>query len=188
MVFCKEKIIESWWKILSKDLKIFDNKLIVLYILENAHMPLSITQIVKFCEDFDDITYFDICTYLDNLKSSNYIKEILNEGNILYVPTELGSNTLNELLELVPGVNLHNLKKLINKNAIEVKTDYSIDTTIIPIKSDEYKVSCYIRDGNDEMVNITIYAGTKAQAKNISKNWNENAEEIYTKLLDLMTK
>lgn len=175
-------------KIMSKDLKIFDNKLIVLYILENAKIPLSITQIVKYCEDFEDITYFDICTYLDSLKSSNYIQETYNEGNILYSPTELGNSTLNELLELVPGVNLYNLKKLINKNAIEIKTDYSIDTTIIPIKSDEYKVSCYIKDGNDEMINITMYAGTKEQAKNISKNWNENAEEIYTKLLELMTK
>lgn len=151
-------------------------------------MPLTITQIVKFCEDFDDITYFDICTYLDSLKSSEYIYETLNEGNILYAPTDLGSTTLKELLELVPGVNLYNLKKLINKNAVEIKTDYSIDTTIIPLKADEYKVSCYIKDGNDEMINITMYAGTKEQAKNISQNWSENAEEIYTKLLELMTK
>ena len=175
-------------KNLSKELKIFDNKLIVLYILENAKTPLSITQIVKYCEDFEDITYFDICTYLDSLKSSKYIFEKYNEGNILYSPTELGTTTLNELLELIPGVNLYNLKKLINKNAIEIKTDYSIDTTIIPIKSDEYKVSCYIKDGNDEMINITMYAGNKDQAKNISKNWNDNAEDIYTKLLELMTK
>ena len=38
------------------------------------------------------------------------------------------------------------------------------------------------------MINITMYAGTKEQAKNISVNWSENAEEIYTKLLELMTR
>ena len=32
-----------------------------------------------------------------------------------------------------------------------------------------------------------MYAGTKDQAKNISKNWSENSEKIYTKLLSLMT-
>ena len=37
------------------------------------------------------------------------------------------------------------------------------------------------------MINITLYAGTKEQAKNISTNWSENAEEIYIKLLELMT-
>ena len=175
-------------KILSKELEIFDNKLIVLYILENAKVPLSITQILKYCEDFEDITYFDICTYLENLKVSNYISEAFNENTAMYAPTKLGSTTLHELLELVPGVDIYNLKKMISKNDVEIKTDYSIDTNIIPIKSDEYKVSCYIKDGNDEMVNITIYAGTKEQAKNISNNWNRNAEDIYVKLLDMMTK
>lgn len=173
---------------MSKDLEVFDNKIIVLYILENSNKPLTIDQIVKFCDEFDDITYFDICLYIDNLKSSGYIEESIEENTSLYSITKEGSDTLNELIELIPGVDLFNLKKVINKNIVEVKTEYSIDTNIIPIKSDEYKVSCYIKDGNDELVNISIYAGNKAQAKNISKNWSTNAEEIYTKLLDMMTK
>ena len=159
-----------------------------MYILESASKPLSIENIVKLCEEFEDITYFDICSYIDSLRNSNYIEETIEDSSALYQLTELGNSTLKELLELIPGVNLYKLKKMIKKNITEVKTYYSIDTVIIPIKEEEYKVSCYIKDGNDELVNISIYAGTKEQAKNISKNWNNNAEEIYTKLLELMTK
>ena len=173
---------------MAKDLEIFDNRLIILYILQNAKRPLTLNQIVTFCEEFDDITYIDICMYIDSLKKSNYIYEKIESENILYSPTEIGLNTLNELLELIPGVDLYNIKKLVNKNYVEVNTEYSINTNIIPIKADEYKVSCFIKDGNDEMINITMYAGTKEQARNISNNWSENAEEIYTKLLELMTK
>ena len=57
---------------MAKDLELFDNKIIVLYILEKNAKSLSIEQIVKFCEDFEDITYFDICTYIQELKSNNY--------------------------------------------------------------------------------------------------------------------
>lgn len=173
--------------ILSKDLKVFDNKIIVLYILSNSAKPLNITQIVKLCEEFDDITYFDICAYIDNLKQNKYIYENIEENNLTYKVTELGENVLKELLELIPGVNLHNLKKIIDKNMSDVKKDYSVDTVIIPIKAEEYKVSCYIKDGIDELINITMYAGTKDQAKNISKNWSKNSEEIYTKILEYMT-
>lgn len=173
---------------MSKDLEIFDNKIIILYILENANKPLTIQQMVKFCEEFNDITYFDICGYIESLKANNYIKETLDDQNTLYSLTEHGISTLKELLELIPGVNLYNLKKLINKNIIQIKTEYDIDTIIIPVKEDEYKISCYIKDGNDELVNISIYACNKEQAKNISNNWNQNAEEIYSKLLDMMTK
>lgn len=173
---------------MSKDLEIFDNKIIVLYILENANKPLTIQQIVKFCEEFKEITYFDICGYIESLKANNYIKQTMDNSNILYSLTDHGVATLKELLELIPGVNLYNLKKIINKNIIQIKTEYDIDTIIIPIKDEEYKVSCYIKDGNDELVNISIYAGNKDQAKNISNNWNQNAEYIYSKLLDMMTK
>lgn len=171
-----------------KNPELFDNKIIVLYILNNVSKPLTMEQIVKYCEDFDDITYFDICEYVEKLKSSGYVISYLEDNTVLYKLTPSGINTLSELLELIPGVNLYNLKKMINKNMIEINTDYSINTQVIPIKSDEYKISCYIKDGNDELVNISIYAGTKEQAKNISKNWQENAENIYSKLLDLMTK
>ncbi len=173
---------------MTNESKIFDSKIIVLYILDIAGKPLSIDQIVKFCEEFDDITYFDICSYIDSLKTSNYIDENLEENTMIYSLNDLGRATLKELLELIPGVNLHNIKKMINKNITKVKTDFSIDTTILPIKDDEYKVACYIKDGNDELINITLYAGSKEQAKNIAKNWDEKAEEIYNQLLKAMTK
>lgn len=172
----------------SNDLELFDNKIVVLYVLEQASKPLTLDQIATFCDEFDDMTYFDIGEYIQSLIHSGYVVKFAQDDIILYKITENGIATLNELLELIPGVNLHNIKKLINKNAKQINTDYSINTQIIPIKSEEYKISCYIKDGHDELVNITIYAGTIEQAKNISKNWQENAEDIYSKLLNLMTK
>jgi len=174
---------------MAKDLNFLDNKIIVLYVLQNAYpKSLTIDQIVKYLEEFDDITYFDICAYIESLKKSLYILERLEEENVKsYEITELGSSTLSELLELIPGVDIYNLKKMVNKNTVEINTDYSIGTNIIPLKAEEYKISCYIKDGKDELINITMYAGTKEQAKNISKNWANNSKIIYNKLLSLMT-
>lgn len=173
---------------MSNELNLFDNKIIILYILDNSKKPLTTNQIAKFCEDFEDITYFDICIYIEDLKSNGYISEFIEDSNVLYRITTEGFNTLKELLELIPGVNLYNLKKMINKNMVEINTEYAIDTNILPIKDGEFKVSCYIKDGNDELINITMYAGDKEQAKNISKNWSKNSEKIYAKLLEMMTK
>ena len=44
----------------------------------------GITQIVKLCEEFEDITYIDICTYIDNLKQNYYINEIIDQNNLTY--------------------------------------------------------------------------------------------------------
>lgn len=173
---------------MAKDLEIFDNKIIILYILEKNSKALSVEQIAKFCEDFDDITYFDICTYIQELKSNEYIIESTVEGQLVYSISASGLSTLQELLELIPGVNLHNIKKIINKNIVKIKTDYSIDNIVLPVSDDSFKVSCYIKEGNDELVNITMYAANRDQARNITKNWNKDAESIYEKLLEMMTK
>lgn len=167
---------------------VFDNKIIVLYILNNALKPLTIDQIIKLCEEFDDMTYFDICSYIEQLKEKNFIDEMLENSSMTYFPTELGRNTLKELLELIPGVNIHNIKKSFNKNMIEVKQDFSVDTSIIPLNNDKYKVSCFIKEGNDELINISVYATSKEQAKNISRVWNEKFETIYSELLKMLTK
>lgn len=171
-----------------KDLELFENKIIILYILNNSNMSLTLNQIVKFCEDFDDITYFDICTYIENLLENDYIEKILEDENTLYKITASGECMLKELLEFIPGLDLYNIKKLLNKNIAEIKTDNSIYTTVTPIKSDEYKISCCIKDGNYELINISLYAGHIEQARNISKNWAKDAENIYDKLIDMLTK
>lgn len=171
-----------------ENLEIFDKRILVLYILDVAKKSLTVDQIVSFCSDFDDITYFDICEYIQNLKTNNYIEEYNQDNVTLYRLTQNGILILQELLELIPGVNLYKLKKIISKNIVNVKTEYSIGSNVITVKSDEYKISCYIKDGNDELVNITIYAGNKENAKNISKNWQENSDKIYTELLKMMTK
>lgn len=172
---------------LENESNIFDNKIIVLYILNNSSKPLSIDQIIKLCEEFDDITYFDIYSYIQELKKNKFIDETLENSTMTYFATELGKNTLKELVELIPGVNIHNIKKSFNKNMIEVKRDFSVDTSIHPLKDDKFKVSCYIKEGNDELINISVYATSKDQAKNISRNWNEKFETIYSTLLDFLT-
>lgn len=171
-----------------KNIEIFDKRILVLYILDIAKKSLTVDQIASFCGDFDDITYFDICEYIQNLTNNNYIEEYSEDDVVLYRLTSQGTLILQELLELVPGVNLYNLKKIISKNMVSVKTEYSIGSNVIPVKSDEYKISCYIKDGNDELVNVTIYAGNKENVKNIAKNWQENSEKIYSELLKMMTK
>lgn len=176
---------------MSQSFDFFDKKLIVLFVLKESNSALSITQIVKLCSDFEDITYFDICEYIDLLKSSNYIIEIeeSDENNTKYYSlTDEGNIALGELIELIPGVNLYNIKKLLSKEIDNLKKDYEIGSHAIPIKFNEYKVACYIKDGNDELVNITLYAGNKECAKEIQDNWQNNANEIYSKVIDLMYK
>ena len=73
------------------------------------------------------------------------------------------------------------------RSIVKVKTDFSVDNIVVPL-NDRYKVTCYIKEGSDELVSITMYASDKSQARNITRNWNNDAVGIYERLLEMMTK
>ncbi len=166
---------------------LFDKKLIILLVLKESGSYLSIDQIAKICVDFEDITYFDIREYLDSLLKSEHILEKNDDGTVYYELTEKGIHSLEELQPLIPGVNLHHLKKIMTREMVSLKKDYEIGANVIPLKHGEYKVSCYIKDGNDELINITLYAGDKDRAKQITDNWHSDSSNIYIKIIELMT-
>ena len=167
---------------------IFDKRLIVLFVLKESKNPLTTEDISKLCSEFEDITYIDICMFIDSLNTSGYIKEDFEDNKTFYSINESGLEILNELIELIPGISLLNIKNILKDRMNDFKKEYEIDTIAIPIKKDEYKVSCFIKEANDELINLTIYAGDKENAKRISQNFKENTEEIYNKILELMTK
>lgn len=173
---------------MNSNFELFDKKLIILLVLKESGSYLSIDQIAKICVDFENITYFDIREYLDKLLYSEHILEKKDDQTIYYELTEKGINSLEELEPLIPGVNLHHLKKIMSKEMVSLKKDYEIGANVIPLKHGEYKVSCYIKDGNDELINITLYAGDKDRAKQITDNWQTDSSNIYIKIIELMTK
>jgi len=169
------------------DTDIFDKRLLILLLLKEVSKPLTAEQISNLCSEFEDITYIDVCVFIDSLRNSNYLTETYENNKVLYSLTDAGTDILSELIELVPGVNLLNIKNILKNSFEDYKQDYDIDAIILPIKEDEYKVNCYIKDGNDELINFTIYAGDKENAKKISANWKNNADDLYGKIIELMT-
>ena len=173
---------------MTDNFEFFDKKFIILLVLEESNAHLSIDQIAKMCSDFEDITYFDICEYVDSLVKSAHIQEIYENDVKFFSLTDYGNSTLEELVEIIPGISMHNIKKILSKQINEIKKNYEIGSQIIPIKHGEYKIACYIKDGNDELLNITLYAGDIDNAKHISKNWESDANNIYIKTIEMMTK
>lgn len=166
---------------------IFDKRLLILLLLNETKQALSAEQITNLCSEFEDITYIDICVFIDSLLNSKYICETYENNTTFYTVTDEGTDVLDELIELVPGINLLNIKNVLKSTFEDYKQIYEIDAIILPIKKDEYKVNCYIRDGNDELINFTLYAGNKENAKKISSNWKNNADDLYGKIIELMT-
>lgn len=172
---------------LDNDTNIFDKKLIVLFLLKETGSNLTIEQMTKLCNEFEDVTYIDICGYVESLLASEYILEKIQDNKKYYELTQTGENILSELIELIPGINWLNIKKTLKSQMIGYSKNYEVGTKIIPVHGDEMKISCYIKDNADELINLTIFAGDKESAKRISEHWSKNADDIYMKIIELMS-
>lgn len=180
-----------------KNLKIFDNRILILYIIQTTSADLQLNQIASICSDFDDVTYFDVCEYVQNLIFNGYIYSIESqdfngedETYSIYKLTKLGETTLKELLELVPGVDLFKLKTIVNEKVSNNKNkslNLSVGTKILPLKNDDFKVSCYIKEDNADLINISLYGSNKDETANIVKNWENNYMDVYNNIIEKMT-
>ena len=72
---------------MTDNFEFFDKKFIILLVLDESNSYLSIDQIAKMCSDFEDITYFDICEYIDSLvrRYSRFANVEINENNDGYI-------------------------------------------------------------------------------------------------------
>ena len=64
----------------------------------------------------------------------------------------------------------------------------SITSEYIPQNENEYNVKCKIVENNQTLFEVQLFAGSRKQAKAISDKWNNNAEDLYPKILEILTK
>ena len=71
-------------------------------------------------------------------------------------------------------------------DTIENKSSISADYT--PNGENNFTVRCKIIENNSSIFDLQVFAGSREQAKKIVNNWNTSAQEIYPKILDLLSK
>ena len=113
------------------DTNIFDKRLLVLLLLKETNQALTAEQITNLSSEFEDITYIDVCVFLDSLKNSGYIYESYENSKVFYSLTESGAEILEELIVLVPGINLLNIKNILKNSFEDYKQNYEIDAIFI---------------------------------------------------------
>ena len=57
----------------------------------------------------------------------------------------------------------------------------------MPINKNEFAAKCGVYDRNTALLEMTVYAGSREDANNMMKRFNENAQDIYMKIMNIMT-
>lgn len=175
-------------KITSDDETLAENKVLILYVLNKANKPLTNDVLYKLVLTAIDMNYFYFQQFILDLKNVNYIISFQKEDQILYSITEDGKRTLDLTLDLLPGI--IKLKADTNlKQILETSEEaHSIVAEFTPLSENHYTIVCKIVENNETIFEVKTFAGSREHAKEIVDNWKNNANTIYPKILDALTK
>ncbi len=175
-------------KLASDDETLAENKVLILYVLEKANKPLTNDVLYKIVLAAVDMNYFYFQQFMLDLINVGYIFSFQKEDQTLYQITDNGKTTLDLTLDLLPGIIKlkadTNLKPILDSS----EEEQSIVAEYTPLSENHYTIICKVVENNETVFEVKTFAGSREQAKQIVDNWQNNADNIYPKLLDILTK
>ena len=187
-------------KLASDNETLAENKALILYLLNKVNKPLENTAFYKLVLSFQNMNYFYFQQFLLDLLDNKYILKGTSENNeTVYELTTEGRQAVILVQDLIPGFirfqidnnlkeDLHNIENEHSVSAHNIENEHSVSAEFIPQSENSYTVICKIIENNNVIFEIKTFAGSREQAKMIVDNWENNAETLYPKLLELLIK
>ena len=174
-------------KLASDDETLAENKVLILYALNKANKPLTNDVLYKIVLAAANMNYFYFQQFMLDLIEVGYICSFQKEDQTLHQVTENGKRTLDLTLDLLPGIIKlkadTNLKPIIDSS----EEEQSIVAEYTPLSENHYIITCKVVENNETVFEVKTFAGSREQAKDIVDNWQNNADTIYPKILDILT-
>ena len=173
-------------KLASDDESLAENKVLILYVLNTANKALTNDVLYKLVLSATDMNYFYFQQFILDLIEAKYIFSFQKEEQTLYQISDDGKRTLDLTLDILPGIiklkaDTH-LKSILETS----EEEHSIVAEFTPLSENHYTIVCKIFENNETVFEVKTFAGSREQAKEIVDNWQNNADTIYPKILEVL--
>ncbi len=162
-----------------------ENKLILLFILDNIEFPITNVQITEIIMQDGLMNYFFLQQYLSDLVNTNHIKNYTKDDKQFYKITKKGEETLTFFENRISITAKESVLKTIESKRKDFKESTEIISDYIPLNKNEYIVDCKIIENNTPLIELKLTVGTKAQAKSMCELWKKNPQSIYAQIISV---
>ena len=159
-------------------------KLILLYLLKRAGLPLSKTRVRDFILEKGYTNYIILNQAIGELLDAGMITEQLINERSHFSLTEEGAQTL----AFFQGNIIDNTKEEINtylrENKLELISELSVTANYDRSSTGEFEAHLLAKEKGIPLVEITLSVPAEETAASICRNWREKNEEIYQMLVE----
>ena len=171
-----------------KNKELAENKLILLYIIDMANMPISNLQITKIILENQFMNYFIFQQFLNELCELEYLSSEVVDNKTFYTITPAGKQTLSYFVNHIPIGVKNSIDRSITKIRKKIKNETFVKADYQPESENEFIVKCQVREDNFSLIDLEISVGTKSDCNTICENWRKYSNQIYEEILESLMK
>ncbi|KEH99542.1 DUF4364 family protein [Clostridium botulinum] len=162
-----------------------EDKLLLLYLLENIKLPISNNQITQIILENNFINYFTLQEYLSELENASFINVIEQEGKHRIVISSKGLKVLSLFGNRISKDKMKAIDDYLSKQLENIKKEITISSEYT-IEGNNYIVNLKAIENNSILIDLKLNVASNEQAKALCANWKENPSEIYYKLIKVL--
>ncbi len=164
------------------------DKLIILFILNEFDMPLNQSQLTDFILDMNLMNFFTASQYINEIYDKNFLLYLDSTEPAMYLIGKEGKNTLDIFQDRLPNQLCENIKekikiyksKFAQEREINAQYNKKIDT------ENEFEVNLKLFESGDPLMNLSFTVFSQNKAKKICTSWRKNATKYYSQLLEIL--
>lgn len=159
-------------------------KLIILYLLKRAALPLSRQRVCNFILEKGYTNYFLLNQAIGELIDAGMVtSQPINDRSHLSL-TQEGEQTLAFFQTNISDVTKEEINAYLRENKLELLTEISVTANYDRASTGEFEAHLIAREKGIPLVQITLSVPAEETADSICKNWREKNEEIYQFLVE----
>ncbi len=159
-------------------------KLIVLYMLDRVDFTLTNSQISEFILTQGYTNYFTLQEAVTGLIESEFVYVSTIRSSSHYKITDKGEEALSLFEHKIPYAIKQDILEYFDNQKINLKNESEIYSDYFLNESNEYTVTCIIKDRKETLVDLKFNVPTQANAITICDNWRQKSTEVYDYLIN----
>ncbi len=170
----------------SESSKNAESKILLLFFTDKVRMPISSIQLTRIMLEHKFMNYFDLQECILDLTDKGLFAIETHNGNDCYVITNAGEKMLHLFENILPLGTRTLLLEGVSEIRLGLMREMSVTSDIVLVSEDEYKVKLCITEMDMPLFEAQLSVGSRDDARFISKNWRENTNYLYPKLISLL--
>lgn len=154
-------------------------KLIILYLLGRASLPLSKKRVCGFILDKGYTNYIILNQAIGELIDAGFVVSQPINGRPHLSLTAEGTQTLSFFQSDIGDAIKEEINAYLKENRLELLSDLSVTAHYDKASTGEYEAHLTAKERGIPLLRLTLSVPSEETAASICKNWLEKNEEIY---------